>query len=56
VEHAVTDECLFEWTVPRKDVGGGEVDTVLEAEQKVEVVEVGVDSWEAEAREGDEGG
>ena len=29
---------------PRKDVGGGEVDTVLEAEQKVEVVEVGVDS------------
>jgi hypothetical protein len=31
------------------------VDTVLEAEQKVEVVEavVGVDSWEAEAYEGD---
>jgi hypothetical protein len=44
VEHTVTDKCLVEWTVPRKDVGSGEVDTVLEAEQKVKVVEVGVDS------------
>jgi hypothetical protein len=54
VERVVADERLVEWEVSREDGGDGEVDTVLEAEQKIEVEEAGVDydGWEAMAREG----
>ena len=56
VERAVSDERLVEAAVPGEDVGGGEVDAVLEAEQEVEVAEAGVgvdgDGGEGEAREG----
>jgi hypothetical protein len=54
VERMVADERLVEWEVSREDGGGGEVDTVLEAEQEIEVEEASVDDdgWEAVAREG----
>jgi len=52
----VSDERLVEAAVPGEDVGSGEVDAVLEAEQEVEVAEAGVgvdgDGGEGEAREG----